>query len=174
MYALLDRALKHVIKSGTLVITDARGMVHRYGDGSGDAVRVRLTDRATRRIAFNPDLALGEAYMDGELTLERGTIFDLLTLLLKNLEGRKAPFGARVFDRLRILTKRLDQYNPMSRSKRNVAHHYDLNGALYDLFLDRDRQYSCAYFETSDVSLEEAQLAKKRHLAAGLGRRLVG
>jgi cyclopropane-fatty-acyl-phospholipid synthase len=167
MYALLDRALKYAIKSGTFEVMEAGGL-HRYGDGSGEVVRIRLSERAARRLALNPDLALGECYMDGSLAVERGTIFDVLTLLLRNLEGRKAPAAFRFFDKLKVIAKRLHQYNPMGRAKQNVAHHYDLNGALYDLFLDRDRQYSCAYFEHPDLSLEEAQLAKKRHLAAKL------
>jgi cyclopropane-fatty-acyl-phospholipid synthase len=168
MYALLDRVLKYTVKSGSLLVTDAEGRLHRYGDGAGEPVHIRVGSRAARRLALNADLALGESYMDGELVIERGTVLDLLTLMLVNLEGRTPPIGFRLFDKLRRATKRLDQYNPMSRAKRNVAHHYDLNGALYDLFLDRDRQYSCAYFEAPNASLEEAQLAKKRHLAAKL------
>jgi cyclopropane-fatty-acyl-phospholipid synthase len=168
MYALLDRALDYVVKTGTLEVLDGSGRLHRYGDGSEDAVRIRISGRAARRMALNPDLAVGECYMDGSLAIERGSIFDLLALVLKNLEGRKQPAGYRFFGGLRHITRRIDQFNPVGRAKRNVAHHYDLSGALYDLFLDRDRQYSCAYFERPDMSLEDAQLAKKRHLAAKL------
>jgi cyclopropane-fatty-acyl-phospholipid synthase len=168
MYALLDRALKYVVKTGSLEVVDARGEPHRYGDGSGETLKVRLNSRATRRIAFDTDVALGECYMDGGLAVERGTIFDVLTLFLKNLEGREPTASIRFFGRLRGLTRRIDEFNTTIKARRNVSHHYDLNGALYDLFLDRDRQYSCAYFERPDQSLEEAQLAKKRHLAAKL------
>src|SRR4029079_19559023 len=97
-----------------------------------------------------------------------GSVYDLLALLLSNLEGRTAPGAVRFFNHVRIAMRRINQFNSMGRSKRNVAHHYDLSGAIYDLFLDSDRQYSCAYFEKPESSLEDAQLAKKRHLAAKL------
>jgi cyclopropane-fatty-acyl-phospholipid synthase len=169
MFPLLDRALKYVVKTGTLKVTDAAGVSHTFGDGSGTPVGFRLTDRKWEsRIALDPDRYLGEAYMAGGLDLEQGTIYEVLELLLKNLEGRQQPAAFRLFNQVRIALKRLDQYNPIGTAKQNVAHHYDLSGALYDLFLDRDRQYSCAYFESTDQSLEDAQLAKKRHLAAKL------
>jgi cyclopropane-fatty-acyl-phospholipid synthase len=169
MYALLDRALRYVVKSGALQVVDAKGGLHRYGDGSGEVQRFRLTkDSAALKIALDADLNLGECYMNGELEIEEGTVYGLLALLLSNLEGRPYPTTLRYLGRARIAIKRLDQYNPVGRAKANVAHHYDLSGALYDLFLDRDRQYSCAYFEHLNASLEEAQLAKKRHLAAKL------
>ena len=170
MFALFDRAMRYVVRQGALFVTDPKGLPHTYGDGSGVPVRMKITSDAwARRIALNPDLYLGEAYMDGGLVLEQGTVYDLLELLLRNLEGRKEPFAMQVVNRMRVLLKRVHQYNPIGKAKENVAHHYDLNGALYDLFLDRDRQYSCAYFENDNSTLEEAQLAKKRHLAAKLG-----
>jgi cyclopropane-fatty-acyl-phospholipid synthase len=170
MYGLLDRVLGFVVKTGALQVIDPLGLPHTYGDGSGTPVVFRVTTHAwARKIAFDPDLNLGEAYMAGGLELVQGTIFDVLAILMDNAERKSYPAGARLLGRLRIFMKRLDQYNPVGKAKRNVAHHYDLNGALYDLFLDRDRQYSCAYFEGPDASLEDAQLAKKRHLAAKLG-----
>src|SRR5438067_3396606 len=169
MYGLLDRGLDQVVRTGTLIVTDPHGRPHSYGDGSGEPVRFRLTDRLTPiKVALDSDLYLGEAYMNGGIMLEQGTIYDLLALLLKNIRSRDWPWVMKFLDRVRIALKRLHQINDAGRAKRNVAHHYDLSGALYDLFLDRDRQYSCAYFETAESSLEEAQLAKKRHLAAKL------
>ena len=106
--------------------------------------------------------------MDGRLTFKQGTVYEFLALLGSNLEGVTWPRWIRAMDRLRFLTRRLWQLNPRSNAKRNVAHHYDLDGSLYDLFLDEDRQYSCAYFENASMSLDEAQLAKKRHLASKL------
>ena len=120
------------------------------------------------KIILDPDRYFGELYMAGDIELTEGTIYDLLEVLMKNMENRPAPGAAAILNQLRIGMKRLDQYNPVGKAKNNVAHHYDLSGALYDLFLDRDRQYSCAYFETPESSLEDAQLAKKRHLAAKL------
>jgi cyclopropane-fatty-acyl-phospholipid synthase len=169
MYALLDRAFKYVVKNGSLSVTDHTGERHHYGDGAGTPVAITFHDKQTEtRLAFNPDLVLGEGYMDGKITIEAGSIYDLLALLMSNLDGRPVPPTARAINTTRILLKRIDQYNPVGKAKRNVAHHYDLSGELYDLFLDRDRQYSCAYFEDDKSSLEDAQLAKKRHLAAKL------
>jgi len=169
MFVLLDQALDHVVKKGTLFVTDEKGRPHSYGDGTGSPVRFRVTDRLTSvKLALDADLYLGETYMNGGIVLEQGSIYDLLALLLKNIGGRKWPGVMKLLDEARIAMRRLHQLNGTGRAKRNVAHHYDLSGALYDLFLDRDRQYSCAYFETEEASLEEAQLAKKRHLAAKL------
>ncbi len=170
MFALLDRVLNYVVKSGALQVIDPQGLPHTYGDGSGTPVVMRITTPGwARKIAFDPDLNLGEAYMAGGLEVEQGSIFDVLAILMDNAEQKAYPPAAKLFNRLRQFMKRLDQYNPVGKARANVAHHYDLNGKLYDLFLDRDRQYSCAYFEGPETSLEDAQLAKKRHLAAKLG-----
>ncbi|MBM3521024.1 MAG: class I SAM-dependent methyltransferase [Alphaproteobacteria bacterium] len=170
MYAVFDRSLRLVVKTGALQVIDATGLPHTYGDGTGTPVIFRVTSSGwTRKIATDPDLNLGEAYMAGGLTMEQGTIYDLLALLLNNARKiRDYPWAARLYHSIRLWIRRLDQYNPIGKAKANVAHHYDLSGALYDLFLDRDRQYSCAYFENEQSSLEDAQLAKKRHLAAKL------
>ena len=106
--------------------------------------------------------------MDGTLTVENGGIYDFLDLITRNLGSvRELPLG-RLRKTLGRLGRRLLQYNPLSKASRNVRHHYDLSGALYDLFLDRDRQYSCAYFADPEMTLDEAQEAKKQHLAAKL------
>jgi cyclopropane-fatty-acyl-phospholipid synthase len=118
---------------------------------------------------MDPDLAIGECYMDGSFECIGGTtIYDFLSLVMENTRGHGARMFHGILDKLRKATRRIEQSNTIVRSKKNVSHHYDLNGNLYDLFLDADRQYSCAYFETRDSTLEEAQLAKKRHLAAKL------
>jgi cyclopropane-fatty-acyl-phospholipid synthase len=107
--------------------------------------------------------------MAGGLTVEDGSLYDFLDTVLFNLEIWPAAHPVlRLRQQLADVSRRLVQYNPASRSRRNVAHHYDLNGRLYSLFLDRDRQYSCAYFARGDETLEEAQVAKKRHIAAKL------
>jgi cyclopropane-fatty-acyl-phospholipid synthase len=149
--------------------TTAGGHVFEFGDGSGTPVSVRFTSRAAMaRMMLHPELRLGEAYMNGDLVLERGTIADLLSLLLSQQHSDKLPFLARPRAMLRYSRRRIDQYNYRHRARRNVAHHYDLDARLYSLFLDSDRQYSCAYFESPEQSLDDAQLAKKRHLAAKL------
>jgi len=170
MYALLDRALKTIIEKGTLRVTGPDGKTREYGDGTGTPVNISIkTPLAAAKIASDADLYLGECYMDGSLDVSGGTtIYDALAILMDNAQAHKWPKIAKAANAVRIAMKRVDQYNPVGKAKNNVAHHYDLSGALYDLFLDRDRQYSCAYFETDDGSLEDAQLAKKRHLAAKL------
>jgi len=150
-----------------MTVTTANGMKFSVGDGSGEPVAVRfVTADAQRRILINPELGLGEAYMDGEFVVERGTIADALAILLDQPD--LLPHWAKPWWHLRYLTRHLKQFNPRTRSRNNVAHHYDLDGRLYSLFLDADMQYSCAYFETPETTLDDAQLAKKRHIAAKL------
>jgi cyclopropane-fatty-acyl-phospholipid synthase len=125
-----------------------------------------LTQRTQRRILLNPELALGEAYMDGTFVVENGTIADVLGIVLDQPE--MVPHWAKLQWWLRYFGRHARQFNWRGRAKNNVAHHYDLDGRLYSLFLDADKQYSCAYFDTPDATLDDAQLAKKRHLAAKL------
>jgi cyclopropane-fatty-acyl-phospholipid synthase len=168
MFRLLDILLRRIVRNGSLTFVDAGGTAHRYGDGQGRQVTVEIADkRLERHLVLDPQLALGEGYMQGRLKMIEGRIYDLLALLLSNIQHQPEPRWTRGLVVARYLIRRLMQFNPSGRAQRNVAHHYDINGAIYDLFLDRDRQYSCAYF-TEGASLEEAQLAKKRHLAAKL------
>ena len=142
-------------------------MTFRCGDGSGTPVAVRfLTGDAERRLIMNPEMALGEIYMDGEFVVEQGSIAEVLAVLMG--QPYVLPRWAKTQALLRYLLRRLSQFNRRSRSRNNVARHYDLDGRLYSLFLDADKQYSCAYFDTPDATLDDAQLAKKRHLAAKL------
>jgi len=172
MLGPLRKCLDRIVTSGSLTLIDATGCAHRFGDGAGPEIAARISDRRTEwRLLANPTLALGEAYMDGRVVMERGTVYDLLEAVLSNLESKPWPAWASALLQARVLTRRLRQYNPAPRAKKNVAHHYDLDSGLYELFLDDDRQYSCAYFEEPDLTLEEAQLAKKRHLAAKLDLR---
>jgi cyclopropane-fatty-acyl-phospholipid synthase len=169
MFRLLRYILDRTITTGHLDLIDADGRNYGFGDHSEPPVVVRITDRHTeRQLALNPALAIGEAYMDGRLVVEQGTIYGFLDLLAANFQGAAWPRWMWATERLRFVTRRFHQFNPRSRAKRNVACHYDLDGSLYDLFLDSDRQYSCAYFEQPLFSLDEAQLAKKRHLASKL------
>ncbi len=168
MFVLLDHMLNRMVRDGSLSITDARGQNHMYGNGRGRTVAARIIGRRTElNLALNPDFHFGEAYVNRRLIMERGSISDLVTLLFANMEGRDA-FSALPRYLYWMLRRRFLTYNPIATAKRNITHHYDLSGKLYDLFLDRDRQYSCAYFETDKQSLEDAQLAKKRHIVAKL------
>ena len=106
--------------------------------------------------------------MQGRLVMVEGTIYDLLAVVLQNMMERPLPSWSHSLDLARYMTRRLAQFNPARRARSNVSHHYDIDGTIYDLFLDSDRQYSCAYFSDKRMDFEEAQVAKKRHLAAKL------
>jgi cyclopropane-fatty-acyl-phospholipid synthase len=167
MDRLLRRLLTKFVRRGTMLFTTADGETFTCGDGTGEPVHARfLTAEAERRVLLNPELALGEIYMEGQFVIEKGTIADALAILMDQSDS--LPRWAKPRWRMRYLLRRLRQFNGRGRSRNNVAHHYDLDGRLYSLFLDADKQYSCAYFETPDINLDDAQLAKKRHLAAKL------
>jgi cyclopropane-fatty-acyl-phospholipid synthase len=168
---LLDKVLARLVKRGTLTVTDHRGEVFRYGapDPEFPNVVMRLADgNVGRDMVRSQDLGVAEAFMDGRLIIENDDILGFITLVQSNhpWEGKSAIDRPSRFQRARRkVIRHLQQMNLPGRSRRNVAHHYDLDGGLYELFLDADRQYSCAYFEHDDVTLEEAQLAKKKHIA---------
>jgi cyclopropane-fatty-acyl-phospholipid synthase len=144
---LFARLLDHLITVGTLRLHAPGGVSYVFSGAPGPSATMRLHDRSvSRKLFLNPRLYLGEAYMDGTLTVEDGTLYDLIDLLMINIERAPMhplrPFYAGFGNFLRGL----QQYNPMPRARANVAHHYDLSDRLYELFLDEDRQYSCAYF----------------------------
>jgi cyclopropane-fatty-acyl-phospholipid synthase len=167
MDRLLRYFLTHFIRRGTMTFSTAGGATFTCGDGTGEPVSVRfVTADAERRVLLNPELALGEVFMEGAFVVEKGSIADALAILMDQPEI--LPRWAKLQWWLRYLVRHVSQFNPRGRSKDNVARHYDLDGRLYSLFLDADKQYSCAYFETPEATLDDAQLAKKRHLAAKL------
>ena len=171
MTSLLMRLFGKIVRKGNLRLTSADGSVHRLGDGSGQPVHIRINSaKAERAILRNPSLAVPEAYMSGELDFVEGDVLSLLeTVYLNTGPSGQIPVPmARTVEALRVAVRRVHQLNTTSRSRKNVERHYDLSGELYKLFLDEDMQYSCAYFERPDMTLEEAQLAKKRHIAAKL------
>lgn len=162
----LDSFLDHFLQSGGLEVRWPDGRLCKYGSAA-PGVTVALRDRATvARIMANPEMAVGEAYMDGRLVVERGSIYDMIDLAGANAAwrpDRKRPGAlARWWLDVRLQT------NSRLAARRNVAHHYDLSAEFYRRFLDEDMQYSCAYFTEGGMSLEQAQLAKKRHIAAKL------
>lgn len=162
-----EKLLTDTIRKGSLTVEMPSGEAYSAGDGSGRRIVMRITSwKALTRLVLYPDLALGEAYMDGELVLVEGEMYDLLELIFANMTVNETRGISSLTRRLVRLFIRIGDYNSPARARRNVAHHYDLDRRLYDLFLDSDRQYSCGYFEAAGDGLEEAQLAKKRHLAA--------
>jgi cyclopropane-fatty-acyl-phospholipid synthase len=164
---LLPILVSRLITYGTLEVIHADGRRTRSGDRRLPHYTVRLHERRLDWwLALNPELHIAEAYVDGTLTIEDADLREFLAFVGQNLQRYDQTQRRRPLQRvLRRLTR---QRNPVGRARRNVAHHYDLSGQLYDLFLDSDRQYSCAYFTSPDVSLEQAQYDKKIHLASKL------
>jgi cyclopropane-fatty-acyl-phospholipid synthase len=169
--SMIDSVLGRMIKVGDLTLHLPGGQTKRAGDGTGAPVEARVNARGLRRIATNPSLGFGEAYMDGDLELLQGTCWDLLEIVGKS--GARTPKGRGSFFKRtsKAVRRKLQQVNGRIASRRNVSHHYDISNDLYRRFLDADMQYSCAYFERPDMTLEEAQAAKKAHIAAKLSLR---
>ncbi|CAI3926717.1 Cyclopropane fatty-acyl-phospholipid synthase and related methyltransferases (Cfa) (PDB:5Z9O) [Commensalibacter communis] len=169
MSGLLDAVLKKLIKNGRLevVFPDKRRRI--YGDmNAKDAAAMEiLTADTYAHLLVNPSLAFGEGYMNETIKPINCSIYDVLNVILQN-DLAAGHFGEKIVSVLRFGKRFWSQLNGLKTSRKNVAHHYDLSGALYSLFLDEDRQYSCAYFLTGNETLEEAQLAKKRHIASKL------
>jgi cyclopropane-fatty-acyl-phospholipid synthase len=168
---LLDRLFRKMIRDGELTVIDSSGKTHVYGtpNPAKPGVTVRFTDASVaNRIAFNPALGAGEGYMNGRIIIEKGDIRQLVDLVTWNLRWQRDNLVRFALWRQASIAAKIDQINFARRSKRNVAHHYDLDDRLYDLFLDPHRQYSCAYFDTPEMGLDAAQEAKLAHIAAKL------
>ena len=167
--SLINRLLSRLVGDDRLSIIYPDGTEIRLGDGPGRALSVEIkTWDAARRIVLDPALAFGEAFVDGTLVPIGCSVYDILDLLLSARQRVGLGPFASVQDGLSRMSKRVSQFNPAVRARRNVAHHYDLDNRLYALLLDPDMQYSCAYFRRGDETLEEAQTAKKRLIASKL------
>ncbi|AGT10362.1 SAM-dependent methyltransferase [Paracoccus aminophilus] len=168
MNTLLRAFLSKAITTGHLTIAGHTGDEMTVGDGTGPAIRLRFnTASAERAVALDPALKLGECYMEGEIDFEEGTVYDLIMLAYRNA-GRdlvSTPW-AKLMEQFRVAWRRFHQLNTRNKSRGNVHRHYDLSADLYRMFLDPDMQYSCAYFSDPQMDLTEAQLIKKRHIAA--------
>jgi cyclopropane-fatty-acyl-phospholipid synthase len=165
----LGNLLSRIIRNGSLDVTTPSGATMRLGDGAGPRLAIRFTDTAAMwSLLLDPELTFGELYTDGRIVLERGSIYDLLAMVMRGAPGTRSLMRFHPLGLARDMAWRLQSGITPVHARQNVAHHYDLDGRLYSLFLDEDRQYSCAYFEQPDQSLDEAQAAKKRHIAAKL------
>lgn len=165
----LAALLRRVVHQGDLTIIDASGRRHRFGNGEGTRCTARFHDwRVPWAISREPTIGAGEAFMDGRLTMEEGEILDLIDIFTGNLRWHPDNEVRKKLKQSPKWWTALQQWNNQRAARRNVAHHYDLSGRLYDLFLDKDRQYSCAYFRDPDDSLDKAQFDKKAHIAAKL------
>ena len=167
--SLLDRFLTGMMVEDRLSITYPDGTTRDYGPDSGAQAHLALADTATvRALILNPDLGLGEGYMDGRITPQNCTLDDALTIIVRNRFKGSLPPWLLMANRARFHLRGFVQRNAPRASRQNVAHHYDISDDLYSMFLDEDMQYSCAYFRDPDMTLEEAQIAKKAHIAAKL------
>ncbi|TYB80668.1 SAM-dependent methyltransferase [Maritimibacter fusiformis] len=164
----LDHLLSHIVQVGTLRVTFADGRTKRYGQGEPELGVTVKDPRLPGRILRSPNLAVGEAYMDGTFEVENDDLRAFFDFMIPNINRAGAPWFQRPLDLGRMMARRFRQFAPVGKAQANVAHHYDLSGELYDLFLDADRQYSCAYFAREDMTLDEAQEAKKQHIAKKL------
>ena len=166
---LLANTLKDLVRRGTLDVTLPGGRRLAFGDGTPPRAAIRFTDtRAVLALLMDPDLRMGELFMDERLVVDEGSIYDVLELLLRDADAVQPGAAVRMLDAMRMSIRRFLQNNRPGRARANVAHHYDLDDRLYALFLDDQRQYSCAYFEHPGQDLESAQRAKQRHIAAKL------
>src|SRR5690242_14032527 len=167
---LIEGFLRRFVRKGELTVVDADGHRHVFkGAEPLRRVTIRFTDRKLERdILLHPQMAVPEAYVDGRLVVEEGDLRDFLDLCAANIEAGTPASGWLMAPPVRLLLRRVQQFHTLGRSKANVAHHYDLSGALYELFLDGEREYTCAYFPTGHEDIEEAQRAKERHIAAKL------
>ena len=167
--ALIGRLIDKLLKRGSITLVSPDGKRETYGPGGGQALTIRFADRKVPfDILKNPRLGLGEAYMDGRLTIEDGTILDLLELVTGSVRWEEGGKGKVIGKGKLAGLKALFRRNKPKSARRNVAHHYDLSDELYETFLDPDRQYSCAYYTDPRNSLEQAQADKKAHIAAKL------
>jgi len=167
--ALFSPVFERIVETGAVTVIDTRGRSHDFGDGKGRRTVMRFKDRKLDwKLLVNPYLYFGEAYTDGDLVFEEGTLYDFLDTVGRNAAKVHRPSNGPLARGLTTMRRHLHQHNPLRTARKNVAHHYDLSGRLYDLFLDKDRQYSCAYFGSGNDTLEVAQDSKKRHLAAKL------
>ena len=166
---MIGRLVEKLMSKGRLTLVMPDGKRTSYGPGGGASLTVRVTNRKTLfAIARNPRLGLGEAYMDGRLIVEDGTILDLMRLVVGANRWEDKGKGRAAMNKGKGKWKALFRRNKAKASRRNVAHHYDIGNDLYRLFLDEDLQYSCAYFTDPANSLEQAQADKKAHIAAKL------
>jgi len=172
---MLSRLLARFIGNGTMRLIDAEGTVHVFGGARpGPTLTLRLRDPTLyRKIALNPELYAGEAYMDGTLTFEEGSdVGDLMALFAANRGGLASAASQKLLRRFWRAVKRWHQANPVAAAAANARHHYDLPTDIYRLFLDEGLNYSCAFFEDPErETLEQAQANKLRRATLKLGLR---
>jgi cyclopropane-fatty-acyl-phospholipid synthase len=166
---LLSKLLSRFIKNGSLRVRYADGKERQYGSDGTNIISIKIHSRSLpRKLFLNPELVLGEAYMDGSLTVADDNIYGLLELLISNQTLQPPKWYSSIVKLYKQFHRYFAQHNPLTIARKNVSHHYDLSREFYQLFLDDDMQYSCGYFTDPNDSLETAQKNKKRHISAKL------
>ena len=166
---IINSLLQKIIKKGHLIWVKSNGTELEFGDKTGTFIKMKTTNAFSEiKMMMNPSLHFGESYMNGSLILEEGNIHDLLKLLFVNSGSNADHWAIKIDKVIRTIRNKIVSGNYIIKSKKNVAHHYDLSDKLYELFLDKDRQYSCAYFNSPNDTLEQAQMNKKELIAKKL------
>jgi len=162
----LARFLEKIIKKDGFVLIDANSNKYIIGKPKKEnPITLKLLDKKLHyKLLFYPDLYFGEAYSDGLLRIENGTLSDFLDIFLKSVGRSQINIFSKLLNSLRGSYRFFTNYNFVKKSKKNIAHHYDISESLYEFFLDPKRQYSCAYFKDENDSLEEAQNNKIDHI----------
>ncbi len=161
----LARFLNKVFKKGGFILTDADSKDYIIGQPTDDPIKLKILNKKLHyKLLFHPDLYFGEAYTNGDIVIENGSLTDFLDLALMNIGRNELNIFSYLLNKLRGSYRYLTNFNFIKKSKMNVSHHYDIKDDLYDLFLDPKRQYSCAYFKNENDSLETAQNNKIQHI----------
>ena len=158
--------LNKLIKEDGFILIDANSKKYIIGNPKKEVpITLKLLDKKLHyKLLIYPDLYFGEAYTDGTLEIENGSLTDFLEITMKNIGRNEINIFGKILKKIRGTYRYLTNFNIAKKSKDNVAHHYDISDDLYDLFLDPKRQYSCAYFKSENESLETAQNNKIDHL----------
>ncbi len=162
---MLFSILNKIKFKGKLVVTNYKGKTFHFGEGK-EFVKIRLSNKSIENKIFrNPSLYLGEGYMNKEIIIEEGTLDDFLKIITSSYDDyMSSNFVFKLYENISTFFKSFQQINKLVRSKKNIAHHYDIDEKMYKLFLDKDMQYSCAYFHNQNIGLDQAQLDKKKHI----------
>ncbi len=157
--------LNKIFKKGGFILTDANSKDYIIGEPGNNPIKLKILNKKLHyKLLFRPDLYFGEAYTDGDVIIENGTLTDFLDLFLMNIGRKELNFFSYLINRFMGSYRYLTNFNFIKKSKMNVSHHYDISDDLYDLFLDPKKQYSCAYFKNENDSLETAQNNKIQHI----------
>jgi len=162
----LARFLDNLFKKDGFILIDAYSKKYIIGSPENKSpITLKLLNKKLHyKLLFRPDLYFGEAYSNGDIEFENGTLTDFLDLALMNIGRNELSFFSRFINKFSGSYRYLTNFNFIKKSKMNVSHHYDLSDNLYDLFLDSKRQYSCGYFKNENDTLETAQNNKIQHI----------